>query len=73
MATILCNFLTRNDKNRSSISKKIWIQVTPSRFCVHSQYSGIDLHSNNSVFSIKDEIGNVITRRKLPNDLSQID
>ena len=35
-------------------------------------YGGIDLHSNNSVFSIKDETGNVVTRRKLPNDLSQI-
>jgi len=35
-------------------------------------YGGIDLHSNNSVFSIKDETGNVISRRKLPNDLKQI-
>ena len=35
-------------------------------------YGGIDLHSNNSVFSIKDETGKVIARRKLPNDLTQI-
>jgi transposase len=35
-------------------------------------YGGIDLHSNNSVFSIKDETGNVIVRRKLPNDIKQI-
>ena len=34
-------------------------------------YGGIDLHSNNSVFSIKDETGNVIARRKLPNDLTK--
>jgi transposase len=35
-------------------------------------YGGIDLHSNNSVFSIKDETGDVIARRKLPNDIKQI-
>ncbi len=35
-------------------------------------YGGIDLHSNNSVFSIKDENGVVKSRKKLPNDLSQI-
>jgi len=35
-------------------------------------YGGIDLHSNNSVFSIKDETGDVLARRKLPNDIKQI-
>ena len=35
-------------------------------------YGGIDLHSNNSVFSIKDQTGDVMARRKLPNDLTQI-
>ncbi|MEH6453739.1 MAG: hypothetical protein V7782_11955 [Psychromonas sp.] len=35
-------------------------------------YGGIDLHSNNSVFSIKDEAGVAIARRKLFNDLTQI-
>lgn len=35
-------------------------------------YGGIDLHSNNSFFSIKDEAGVVIARRKLFNDLTQI-
>ena len=35
-------------------------------------YGGIDLHSNNSVFSIKDETGDVMARRKLPNDMKQI-
>jgi hypothetical protein len=35
-------------------------------------YGGIDLHSNNSVFSFKDETGKVIARRKLPNDITQI-
>ena len=35
-------------------------------------YAGIDLHSNNCVFSIKDETGAVLTRRKLPNDLTCI-
>jgi transposase len=35
-------------------------------------YGGIDLHSNNSVFSIKDETGEVMARRKLPNDIKQI-
>jgi hypothetical protein len=32
----------------------------------------VDLHSNNSVFSIKDEPGVVIARRKLANDIKQI-
>lgn len=35
-------------------------------------YGGVDLHSNNSVFSIKDETGNILARKKLPNDLKQI-
>ena len=35
-------------------------------------YGGIDLHSNNSFFSIKDETGDALSRRKLPNDLSYI-
>ena len=35
-------------------------------------YGGIDLHSNNSVFSIKDETGDAIARRKLPNDIKKI-
>ncbi len=35
-------------------------------------YGGIDLHSNNSVFLIKDETGSVVARRKLPNDLNKI-
>ena len=35
-------------------------------------YGGIDLHSNNSVFSIKDETGDVMIRRKLPNDIDKI-
>jgi len=35
-------------------------------------FAGIDLHSNNSVFSIKDETGAVIVRRKLPNNIDKI-
>lgn len=35
-------------------------------------YGGIDLHSNNSVFSIKDENGKIQARKKLPNDLTRI-
>jgi len=35
-------------------------------------YGGIDLHSNNSVISIKDEKGEVKARKKLPNDLGTI-
>ncbi|MCP5078694.1 MAG: IS110 family transposase [Psychromonas sp.] len=35
-------------------------------------YAGIDLHSNNSVFSIKDETGDLLIRRKLPNELTCI-
>jgi len=35
-------------------------------------YGGIDLHSNNSVISIKDENGKVLARNKLPNDLPSI-
>jgi len=35
-------------------------------------YGGIDLHSNNSVISIKDEDGQLKARKKLPNDLQRI-
>lgn len=35
-------------------------------------YGGIDLHSNNSVISIKDEDGEIKARKKLPNDLQAI-
>lgn len=35
-------------------------------------YGGIDLHSNNSVFAIKDENGEIKARKKLPNDLNMI-
>ena len=35
-------------------------------------YGGIDLHSNNSVISIKDEKGEIKARKKLPNDLCLI-
>jgi transposase len=36
-------------------------------------YSGIDLHSNNSVVAVMDEEGKPEYRRKLPNDLRQIE
>jgi transposase len=36
-------------------------------------YSGIDLHSNNSVVAVMDEAGKPEYRRKLPNDLRQIE
>ncbi|MCF6194504.1 MAG: transposase [Kangiellaceae bacterium] len=35
-------------------------------------YGGIDLHSNNSVISIKDEDGQIKAHKKLPNDLPRI-
>ena len=35
-------------------------------------YGGIDLHSNNSVISIKDADGQIKARKKLPNDLQTI-
>jgi len=35
-------------------------------------YGGIDLHSNNSVISIRDENGQIKARKKLPNDLPRI-
>ena len=35
-------------------------------------YSGIDLHSNNSVVSVIDETDRVIAERRLPNDLAKI-
>lgn len=36
-------------------------------------YSGIDLHSNNSVVVVKDSGGKVLYRRRLENDLRKID
>lgn len=36
------------------------------------KYSGIDLHSNNSLVSIIDEEDRVVAERRLPNDLARI-
>ena len=36
------------------------------------KYSGIDLHSNNSVISVIDETDKVIAEKRLPNDLAKI-
>ena len=35
-------------------------------------YSGIDLHSNNSVVSVTDEEDKVVAEKRLPNDLAKI-
>jgi len=35
-------------------------------------YSGIDLHSNNSVITVIDEADRVVAERRLPNDLTKI-
>jgi hypothetical protein len=35
-------------------------------------YSGIDLHSNNSVVSVIDEADRVVAEKRLPNDLARI-
>ncbi|CAB3809289.1 hypothetical protein LMG28614_07002 [Paraburkholderia ultramafica] len=36
------------------------------------KYSGIDLHSNNSVVSVTDETDRVVAEKRLSNDLSKI-
>ncbi|MFM0083886.1 hypothetical protein P0D72_34185 [Paraburkholderia sediminicola] len=36
------------------------------------KYSGIDLHSNNSVVTVTDEADRVVAERRLPNDLPKI-
>jgi ISGsu4, transposase len=35
-------------------------------------YSGIDLHSNNSVITVIDEADHVVAEKRLPNDLTKI-
>jgi len=35
-------------------------------------YSGIDLHSNNSVVSVLDETDRIVYERRLDNDLERI-
>lgn len=35
-------------------------------------YSGIELHSNNSVVSVIDETDRVVAEKRLPNDLARI-
>jgi transposase len=35
-------------------------------------YAGIDLHSNNNVAVVQDDEGNVVGRRRLPNDLATV-
>ena len=36
------------------------------------KYSGIDLHSNNSVVTVMDEADRVVAEKRLPNDLAKI-
>ncbi len=36
------------------------------------KYSGIDLHSNNSVVTVIDEEDRVVAEKRLPNDLQRI-
>jgi hypothetical protein len=36
------------------------------------KYSGIDLHSNNSVVSVIDETNRVVAEKRMPNDLPKI-
>ncbi len=36
------------------------------------KYSGIDLHSNNSVVTVTDETDRVVAEKRIPNDLSRI-
>jgi len=36
------------------------------------KYSGIDLHSNNSVVSVIDETDRIVAEKRLPNDLTKI-
>ena len=36
------------------------------------KYSGIDLHSNNSVVVVSDEVDRVLVRRRVPNDAAAI-
>jgi len=36
------------------------------------KYSGIDLHSNNSVVTVTDDTDRVVAERRLPNDLAKI-
>ena len=35
-------------------------------------YSGIDLHSNNSVVTVIDDTDRVLAEKRLPNDLTKI-
>lgn len=36
------------------------------------KYSGIDLHSNNSVVTVLDEEDRIVAEKRLPNDLAKI-
>lgn len=36
------------------------------------KYSGIDLHSNNSVVTVTDDQDKVVAEKRLPNDLAKI-
>jgi hypothetical protein len=39
---------------------------------VSMNYSGIDLHSNNSVVAVIDETNRVVAEKRLPNDMRKI-
>ena len=36
------------------------------------KYSGIDLHSNNSVVTVTDDENRVVAEKRLPNDLARM-
>jgi transposase len=35
-------------------------------------YSGVDLHSNNSVIAIMDDADHIVAQKRLPNEISKI-
>ena len=37
-----------------------------------NKFSGIDLHSNNSVVAVSDEADRIVYQRRLPNDPVQV-
>jgi transposase len=48
------------------------ITESPCHMEAKMMYSGIDLHSNNSVVAVIDDGDRVVAQKRLPNDLAKI-
>jgi hypothetical protein len=54
------------------VGVKVSLRIALTRRRPNMKYSGIDLHSNNSVVVVTDESDRIITSRRVPNSLPSV-